>query len=185
MKITLSKTQWELIGKKTGWNKSSQNQPVILEETFPGSSEVMVFKRKSKEPYFVIRGASIEDLDKNKIREYLYQVDWTDKGAKGYITPDLKCDDFMKTASLRKNIKSSQTDPTTKIITDHILQKQKMLHAIDLAIPCLQDWTSSTERGEIFQRDMKALKALEESIKGVEHLRGHGFKYHQDQDGWV
>jgi len=50
-----------------------------------------------------------------------------------------------------------------------------MLHAIDLAIPCLEDWIQETGHGETHQRDINALNALKESIKGVEHLRGHGF----------
>jgi len=51
---------------------------------------------------------------------------------------------------------------------------QKMLRAIDLAIPCLEDWTQKTEFGETYRRDKQALDALKESIKAVEHLRGHG-----------
>ena len=66
-------------------------------------------------------------------------------------------------------------DADTIIQTDHIAKMQKMLHAIDLAIPCLEDWISQTGYGETNQRDKQALNALKESIKDVEHLRGHGF----------
>jgi len=66
-------------------------------------------------------------------------------------------------------------DADTIIQTDHIARMQKMLHAIDLAIPCLEDWIRQTGFGETTQRDKKALNALKESIKDVEHLRGHGF----------
>ena len=61
------------------------------------------------------------------------------------------------------------------ILIEHVEKMQKMLHAIDLAIPCLEEWISTTGFGEINRRDQKALDALKESIQGVEHLRGHGF----------
>jgi len=66
-------------------------------------------------------------------------------------------------------------DADTVIQTDHIVKMQKMLHAIDIAIPCLEDWINRTGFGETNQRDKEALNALKESIRGVEHLRGHGF----------
>jgi len=66
-------------------------------------------------------------------------------------------------------------DADTVIQTEHIAKMQKMLHAIDLAIPCLEDWINRTGFGETNQRDKEALNALKESIRGVEHLRGHGF----------
>ena len=73
-----------------------------------------------------------------------------------------------------KTTNSRKMDADVLIQTDHILRMQKMLHAIDLAIPCLEDWTNTTSHGETNLRDKNALNALKESIKGVEHLRGHG-----------
>ena len=71
--------------------------------------------------------------------------------------------------------KKDGLDADVLIQTEHIQKMQKMLHAIDLAIPCLEDWISQTGYGETNQRDKQALNALKESIKDVEHLRGHGF----------
>lgn len=62
-----------------------------LVSAYPGDT-----KGKNKEPHFIITGAEIGDLDTKKVTEYLYGCDWTDRGAKGYITPTLRCDEFMK-----------------------------------------------------------------------------------------
>ena len=110
MKIKLSKSQWEEMGKKAGWKKEAQGR-----------------------------------MDRNEIEMY---------------------------PSTGK-VKSVPAD--VLIQTEHIQRMQKMLHAIDLAIPCLEDWIEKTGFGETNQRDKQALNALKESIKSVEHLRGHGF----------
>ena len=65
-------------------------------------------------------------------------------------------------------------DIDTVMHVEKIAKIQKMLHAIDLAIPCLEDWIRTTGYGETNRRDKRALNVLKESIKGVEHLRGHG-----------
>jgi hypothetical protein len=67
-----------------------------LYSDYSGSSQVSVFLGRSKEPHFVIEGADIEDLDNDKVSAYLNGCDWTDKDAKGWITPHLRCDDFLK-----------------------------------------------------------------------------------------
>ena len=71
-------------------------RPLRLVETFSGSTQVLVFKGSNKHPHFTILGACINDLDKQKVAEYLYECDWTDKDSKGWITPEVRCDDFMK-----------------------------------------------------------------------------------------
>lgn len=67
-----------------------------LKVAYRGDTQVQVFKGKNKNPHFVISGAEIEDLDIDKVTAYLDECDWTDKGAKGWITPELQCDDFLK-----------------------------------------------------------------------------------------
>ena len=68
-----------------------------LKETFPGSREIMVFKAtSSREPHFVILGYDIDELDHAKIKEYLRECDWTDRGSRGWITPDIYGDNFKK-----------------------------------------------------------------------------------------
>lgn len=69
---------------------------IRLEESFPGSQHVLVFKGKNKEPHFSVVGADPKDLCRQKLVEYLYECDWTDKGAPGWITPELCCDSLMK-----------------------------------------------------------------------------------------
>ena len=59
---------------------------------------VSVFSvKKSKEPHFIINGVYDPNaLDKGKIRDYLNNADWTDKGSPAYITPTLRSSDFIK-----------------------------------------------------------------------------------------
>ena len=92
-KIILSKKEWENIGKKAGWNKKIKTA-MRLEDNISKDS-VAVYHR-GKEPYFIIDGCSKDDLDIQKVKDYLMNVDWTDRGARGWITPRLKCDDFLK-----------------------------------------------------------------------------------------
>lgn len=61
-----------------------------------GGSAVDVYRGTNKEPHFTIVGAELKDLDPRKVREYLEGCDWTDRGAKGWIHPRVRCDDFMK-----------------------------------------------------------------------------------------
>ena len=63
---------------------------------YPGDTQVQVFKGRNKNPHFIIVGADIEDLDIDKISEYLNECDWIDKDSKGWITPELRCDDFLR-----------------------------------------------------------------------------------------
>lgn len=74
--------------------KPGSNRPVRLVEMFPGSTQVSVYRPGNKEPHFVVVGVSATDLDKTKVAEYMYGCDWTDRGAKGWVTPQLRCDDF-------------------------------------------------------------------------------------------
>ena len=89
-KIIMSKKEWQIIGKKAGWDSS-----IKLVEDYPGSQEIKVFVEGEKEPRFIIVGTEVKDLDKKKIEEYVKQCDWTDLDAKGWITPILKCDGFV------------------------------------------------------------------------------------------
>jgi len=66
-----------------------------MEPGFPGSTQVEVYRGKNKEPHFIIDGAQVEDLDRAKVAEYLRECDWTDRGARGWITPRLRCDEFL------------------------------------------------------------------------------------------
>jgi hypothetical protein len=72
---------------------------VRLVELFPGSTQVAVYRPRNKEPHFTIVGAPAADLDVAKVTEYMYECDWTDRGSKGWITPELRCDDFMANAA--------------------------------------------------------------------------------------
>ena len=68
-----------------------------IEEPYKGAQHIFIYKsNRSKEPHFTISGAHIEDLDRDKIKGYLLSVDWTDRSSKGWITPCLRCDDFLK-----------------------------------------------------------------------------------------
>jgi len=68
-----------------------------LEESFPGSTEVGVYRRKtSVNPHFVIVGVPANELDVRKVWEYLEGVDWCDRGSRGWITPHVRCDGFVK-----------------------------------------------------------------------------------------
>lgn len=69
---------------------------IILRSQYRGDTLVAVYRPKAKHPHFYISGVCVEDLDFDKVAEYMYGCDWTDRGAKGYVTPELKCDDFLK-----------------------------------------------------------------------------------------
>ena len=68
---------------------------VKLVEAFPGDTSVAVYRPRNKEPHFIIIGTSAENLNKDKIADYMYGCDWADKDSKGWITPHLRCDEFM------------------------------------------------------------------------------------------
>lgn len=72
------------------------SRPIHLESSYPGAQEIAVHVGNNKEPHCIIVGASADELDKKKVREYIEECDWTDRGAKGYITPSLRCDEFLK-----------------------------------------------------------------------------------------
>lgn len=71
-------------------------------ETWRGSAEVLVFAGRCKEPHFVIRGAAPSDLDAGKVREYLEGCDWTDRRSPEWVTPDMRCDDFLTEKAKRR-----------------------------------------------------------------------------------
>jgi hypothetical protein len=70
-------------------------RPVRLVELFPGSTQVAVYRPPNKEPHFMIVGAPAADLDVTEVANYMYECDWVDRGSEGWITPELRCDDFM------------------------------------------------------------------------------------------
>jgi len=77
-------------------NGKEKMKNAVLRIDYPGDSQVRVHSGNAKEPHFIISGADIEDLDTVKISEYLNECDWCDRGSKGWITPVLRCDDFLK-----------------------------------------------------------------------------------------
>ena len=62
---------------------------------YAGEQSVYVSKGGG-EPFFIIDGAALELLDCRKAQSYLYDCDWTDRGSLGWVTPRLRCDDFMR-----------------------------------------------------------------------------------------
>lgn len=140
MKIKLSKSQWEGIGKKAGWIMTSSNKN---HKNFDNKKDAL--KENKADTGLIVEAQG----RMNRNEEEMYPS--TGKPTKQKLPADVL------------------------IQTEHIEKMQKMLHAINLAIPCLEYWISTTGHGELNQRDKQALNALKESIKGVEHLRGHGF----------
>jgi hypothetical protein len=69
---------------------------VRLAEIFPGATQVEVYRPRNKAPHFIIIGAPVADLDADKVADYMYNCDWTDRGAKGWIMPELRCDEFLR-----------------------------------------------------------------------------------------
>jgi hypothetical protein len=72
------------------------SRPIHLIAEYVGDEQIAVHVGNNKEPHCVIDGVSIDRLDKKKIEEYVRGCDWTDRGAPGYITPHLRCDEFLK-----------------------------------------------------------------------------------------
>lgn len=62
---------------------------------YRGSTDLHVYKGKNKEPHFTIIGADIDRIDVAKVREYLYECDWTDRGSPGWVHPYVRCDEFL------------------------------------------------------------------------------------------
>ena len=82
---------------------------MTLKTSYPGDTDVSVYKSsRHKEPHFIISGACVEDLDKTKIREYLDGCDWSDKDSPGWITPRVRCDDFLKSQAPNKPLTKRQ-----------------------------------------------------------------------------
>ena len=69
---------------------------------FRGSSQIGVYRGRNKEPHFIVCGAHVSDLDIDKLREYMDGVDWCDRGSPGWITPQLRCDDFLTDSARRR-----------------------------------------------------------------------------------
>lgn len=81
--------------RKAGVVHKKVRRPVRLAALFPGSTQIAVYRPKDTEPHFIISGADISDIDVDAVSEYMYECDWTDRGAKGYVVPCLRCDEFM------------------------------------------------------------------------------------------
>jgi len=64
--------------------------------------------------------------------------------------------------------KKAATSPDVLLAHHHALQKHKLLAAISLAIPCLEDWLEKTGFGETYQRDLKALNAMKDAVKEID-----------------
>ncbi|MEI7900724.1 MAG: hypothetical protein WCK89_10735 [bacterium] len=69
---------------------------IRIEELCRGCGQTAVYRGSNKEPHFIITGADPDRLDRAKVAEYLAECDWSDKGSPGWITPSLRCDDFLK-----------------------------------------------------------------------------------------
>ena len=121
MKITLSKAQWELIGKNANWMKTAVELP---------------------ENYQEIREKRFYDLDAKNIPQEIADTE------------------------IKKSVTSSPEDVI--VARHHALQKHKLLSAISLAIPCLEDWIQKTGFGETYQRDLKALNAMKNAVKEID-----------------
>ena len=91
--LKMSRKEWETIGESQKWLKSHAASIRLVESVGGDCTEVYV--GNAKEPRLIIDGCSPSLLDKSKIVEYVRNVDWTDLGAKGWMTPRLRPDDFM------------------------------------------------------------------------------------------
>ncbi len=69
---------------------------VRLVSDYIGSQQVAVYRPGSKHAHFTISGAEARLLDPDKVAAYMYGCDWTDRGSPGWITPDLRCDEFLR-----------------------------------------------------------------------------------------
>ena len=74
MKIKLSKSQWELIGKKTGWAKEAQNLENIKE---PRNSRMM------SNIAYRLSNTSLEGMDQDKLRTLSEECQTWLENAKG------------------------------------------------------------------------------------------------------
>ena len=169
MKIKISKSQWEGIGKKGGWimTSSSKNH-----KNFQNKKDALKFLSDN-----ALMSVGWKDKNGNQM-EACY---WN---GKVHITKENKANTGLNVeAQGRVNRNEEEMYPSTGksikqklpadvlIQTEHIQKMQKMLHAIDLAIPCLEDWIEKTSFGETNQRDKQALNALKESITTAHQRR--------------
>ena len=92
-RLTLSKKEWQEIGRTAGWMKVAQS--ISLRDNATRES-VEVYVNRSKEPHFIIDGCDASQIDLGKVKEYVANVDWADKASPAWITPRLRCDDFLK-----------------------------------------------------------------------------------------
>ena len=173
MKIKLSKSQWEGIGKKAGWIMTSSNKN---HKNFDNKKDALKFLSDNAL-------MSVGWKNENGMMEACYwngKVHITKKNEDGAITKENKADTgLIVEAQGRMNRNEEEMYPSTgkpikqklpadvPIQTEHIEKMQKMLHAINLAIPCLEYWISTTGHGELNQRDKQALNALKESIAAL------------------
>ncbi len=67
-----------------------------MQELFPGSTQVAVYRPRNKNPHFLIVGARVEDLDPAKVSEYMYGVIWDDRRSPAWYPADVRCDEFLK-----------------------------------------------------------------------------------------
>jgi len=81
---------------------------------------------------------------------------------------------WIKTAQGRMNrdqeeqYSTTGKNPEVVLARSHALEKHKLLSAIDLAIPCLEDWVEKTGFGETHSRDLNALNALKDAVKEID-----------------
>ena len=81
-----------------------------LKVQYRGDSQVAVHNGKAKEPHFVICGAQIGDLDIAEVNAYLNECDWTDRGSRGWITPQVRCDSFLTERAKRRASHGQDSD---------------------------------------------------------------------------
>jgi rubrerythrin len=77
MKITLSKSQWAFIGKKTGWVKTSQNLDVVKKletfderETTRAIRDAIIAEEQAIKQYEVI----VDSTKNSKVKEVLKEI---------------------------------------------------------------------------------------------------------------
>ena len=75
---------------------SAKHKPVRMVSHYPGDVCIEVYRPRCVQPHFVIQGAEADDLDPVKVSAYMYGDAWVDKGAKGWMTPYLRCDEFLR-----------------------------------------------------------------------------------------
>ena len=74
MKITLSKTQWELIGKKTGWNKQAKLVNLLEDEPFRAIEERGEYKYIPVQCQKCLKFATIDEETRQKTFKAYYEM---------------------------------------------------------------------------------------------------------------